>query len=333
MKKFIVFVVVVVVLVGGFVWYSTDVPGTSAAAALPPLTDEEEDLRDELQAHVTRLSRDIGVRSNSDPSRVASGFMYVEDELRRTGLQIRREAIQAGGKSGVNLVAELPGTTMAKEIVLVGAHIDSPRASPGADSNASGVAVAIELAQRLASVSSERTLRFVFFSLTQPPFAGTDGQGARQHAAACKEKNEAIVAAFLLEGLGTFSDQPGSQSVPFPFTFSFPGTGNFVAFVGDLATRDFLRQTVAEFRAVSRMPSEGCALPALFPGFSSSDAGAVARAGYPAVLVTGTGTSRNPDFGKPSDTHDRLDYARMARVTSGLQVVVAKFASGRVAAL
>ncbi|MBI5363396.1 MAG: M28 family peptidase [Planctomycetes bacterium] len=332
MKNFIVFVLFVLALVAGFTWYLTDVPGTKTVGALPALDSEEEDLKGELQQHVVGLARDIGARSNSDPSRIASAIGHVEDALRRTGLQITREPIQAAGKSGMNLIADLRGSSKPNEIVLVGAHLDSPRGSPGADCDASGVAVAIELAQRLSSASSERTLRFAFFSLSEAPFAGTDGQGAFQHAKKCAEKQEKIVAALMLEGLGSFSDQPGSQSAPFPFSFSFPDKGDFVAFVSDVYSRDLLRRSIAEFRVRARMPSEGCAVPGVYPGFSGTDAAAFSRGGFPAVLVTDTGSLRYSEYGKPSDTHDRLDYARMARVAAGLQSLVASLASGRAAA-
>lgn len=332
MKKFIVFVLFVLVFGAGFIWYLTDVPGTKSVGALPALGSEEEDLKGELQQHVVSLARDIGSRSNSDPSRVAAAVAYVEDALRRTGLQITREPIQAGGKSGMNLIADLRGSSKPNEIVLVGAHVDSPRASPGADCDASGVAVAIELAQRMSSSASERTLRFAFFSLSEAPFAGTDGQGAFQHAKKCAEKQEKVVAALMLEGLGAFSDNAGSQTVPFPFSFSFPGKGDFVAFVSDVSSRDLLRRSIGKFRVGCRMPSEGCAVPGIYPGFSGTDAAAFSRGGFPAVLVTDTGSLRNPEYGRPTDTHDRLDYTRMARVAAGLQSLVGKLASGRVAA-
>jgi len=322
-KGFIGFIVFVVAISAGFVWYLTDVPGTKSIGAPTALTSEEEDLRDVLQSHVVKLSRDIGSRSNSDPSRLAQAAGYVEDSLRRTGLELRRETIEASGRSALNLIADLRGTTKPGEIVLVGTHFDTPRNSPGADCNATGVAVAIELAKRLSSNGSERTLRFAFFSLSESPFAGTDGQGAFQHAKKCAEKQEKIVAAIMLEGLGSYSDVEGSQSVPFPFGFSYPSKGNFVAFLSDVNSRDLLRQVVARFRASSRMPSEGCALPGLFPGFSGTDAAAFSRGGFPAVLVTDTGIERNPEYGRPSDTHDRLDYGRMARAALGIEATVA----------
>lgn len=328
-KGFIGFVLLLLALCAGFVWYLTDVPGTKAIGGPAAPTSEEEDLRDALKDHVVHLSRDIGSRSNSDPSRIASAAAYVEDALRRTGLEIRRETIEASGRSGLNLIAEQRGASRPSEIVLVGSHLDSPRNSPGADCNASGVAAAIELAKRLSSNSSERTLRFAFFTFSESPFAGTDGQGAYQHAKKCAEKQEQIVAAILLEGLGSFSDAAGSQSVPFPYTAAYPDKGDFVAFLSDIASRDLLRDVVGRFRASSRMPSEGCAIPGMYPGFSGTDAAAISRAGFPAVLVTDTGIERNPEYGRPSDTHDRLDYERMARATLGVETIVAGFASAR----
>lgn len=68
--------------------------------------------------------------------------------------------------TGHNVVAELPGTTRADEIYIVGAHYDSyafnPPA-PGADDNASGVAAVLTIAGVLAPWPSEATIRFIAF--------------------------------------------------------------------------------------------------------------------------------------------------------------------------
>lgn len=327
MKKLIVFVVVVVALFSGVVWYLSDVPGTPGTTT-PPLTSDEEDAADQLKAHVVALSRDVGSRSNSDPSRLATALEYIESSLRRTGLELKRQNFEANGRAVSMIFAESKGTSKPNEIVVVGTHYDTPRGSPGADDNASGVAVAIELAKRVAVTGSERTMRFAFFGLSEAPFAGTDAQGAHQYAKACLEKKEKVVAAVMLEGLGFFSDKPGSQSTPFPFMFSYPDRGDFVAFLADTSSRDLLQQTIGAFRATRRLPSQGCTLPFFYPGFGGSDAVAFSQAGVPAVLVTDTGSLRNPEYGKPTDTHDRLDYARMARVLGGLASVVGGLGRG-----
>ena len=65
-----------------------------------------------------------------------------------------------------NVVADLPGGALAKEIVLLGAHYDSWDFAQGADDDGSGVAAVLEVARVLKSLGQtpRRTIRFAFFS-------------------------------------------------------------------------------------------------------------------------------------------------------------------------
>lgn len=62
-----------------------------------------------------------------------------------------------------NVVAELPGSDPASEIIYAGAHHDTQADSPGADDNATGVAGVLELARVLAPLPRRRTIRLVSF--------------------------------------------------------------------------------------------------------------------------------------------------------------------------
>jgi hypothetical protein len=64
-------------------------------------------------------------------------------------------------------------------------------------------------------------------------------------------------------------------------------------------------------------------LPAFVPGTAFSAHAAFLSAGFPAVAFSDTGSWRSARFGTASDTHDRLDYGRMARVVQGAARVVA----------
>jgi aminopeptidase YwaD len=69
-------------------------------------------------------------------------------------------------RSGTNIVAELPGSRPDAGTVIFGAHLDSVPAGPGANDNASGSAVVLELARALSQRSAaERPLtsRFILF--------------------------------------------------------------------------------------------------------------------------------------------------------------------------
>ncbi len=62
-----------------------------------------------------------------------------------------------------NVIGILPGRDPAAGILYVGAHHDTQAGCPGADDNASGVAVCLELARLLAPLRLRRTIQFISF--------------------------------------------------------------------------------------------------------------------------------------------------------------------------
>jgi len=69
-------------------------------------------------------------------------------------------------KNGYNLLAELPGTDLKDETVMIGAHIDSWHSSTGATDNADGSAVVLEAMRILKAVGAKprRTIRMALWS-------------------------------------------------------------------------------------------------------------------------------------------------------------------------
>jgi Zn-dependent M28 family amino/carboxypeptidase len=53
-----------------------------------------------------------------------------------------------------------------------------------------------------------------------------------------------------------------------------------------------------------------------------SDHGSFWSEGYPAIMVTDTALYRYPYYHSAQDTPDKVDYARLARVTAALAAVV-----------
>jgi Zn-dependent M28 family amino/carboxypeptidase len=215
-------------------------------------------------------------------------------------------------------VADAETTTL-----VIGAHYDSYRTAPGANDNGTGVAATLELARLLERWQGERTrVRFVLFVNEEPPYYRTDDMGSLHYARLLSERGEAISGMISLETLGAFSDQPGSQSYPPPFGLMFPSTADFIAIVGLTGSRGFLHEVVASFRRHTAFPSIGGVAPDLVPGIGWSDHWAFGRYGYPAIMVTDTALYRYPHYHRPSDTPDKIDYARLARITKGLERVL-----------
>ncbi len=303
-------------------------PGESFEGALPEPTEPERALAGALRGHVERLAGEIGERNTSRPEGLALARDYVAEQLGAAGLAVRALRFDAGGVQVENLIAEVRGGSHADEIVVVGAHYDSAEGCPAANDNATGVAALFELARTFAHQPLDRTLRFVAFTNEEPPHFQTETMGSLVYAKACKASGDRITAMLSLETMGYFDDHEGSQQYPFPFGLFYPSTGNFIAFVGGIGSRAQVARATEVFRETTRFPAEGAALPGSVPGVGWSDHWAFWQAGYPGVMVTDTAPFRYPHYHRATDTPDRVDYVRLARVVGGVREVVRDLGRG-----
>ncbi len=198
---------------------------------------------------------------------------------------------------------------------------------PGANDNSTGVSATLALARAFSGKKPSRTLRFVAFVNEEPPFFQTTQMGSMVYAKGCRARDEKVVAMLSLETIGYYSDEPDSQSYPFPLNFIYPSTGNFIAVVGNVKNGPLVRKLLGAFRRQAPFPSEGGALWGILPGVGWSDHWAFWREGFPAVMVTDTALYRYPAYHSRADTPEKIQYDRMARVVSGLQHVVAELAN------
>ncbi len=303
-------------------------PGKSYRGELPTRDGQLQHLSDELRRDVGHLAVDIGERNvRNRPQELAAAADWIEAEFRAAGFDVQRQEYQVAGVTCCNLQAERAGTTRADEIVVVGAHYDTAAGTPGANDNTSGVAATLALARRFSRLKTDRTLRFVAFVNEEPPYFQTEQMGSLVYARGCKERDENVVAMLSLETIGYYSDEPGSQKYPKPFSLLYPSEGNFIGFIGNTASVGLVRQAVATFRENEQFPSESAALPEIIPGIGFSDQWSFWQEGYPALMVTDTAMFRYPYYHTPEDTIDKMDFERMARVVRGLEKVVAELSS------
>jgi hypothetical protein len=305
-------------------WVFLRMPGRSYSGELPPPTQAEVELAHELRRHVEALATEIGERNAQRPEALEAAAEYVARELAKAGYAPRRHEYDAYGRTFANVEAELAG---GDEIVIIGAHYDSERGTPGADDNASGVAAMLALARVMHGRQVERTVRFVAFANEEQPHFQTQAMGSWRYAQRSRARGEDIVAMLSLESMGYYSDAPGSQHYPPPLSLAYPSRGNFIGFVGNVRSRKLTRRAVATFRDAVRFPSEGAALPEAVPGVGWSDHWAFWQEGYRAIMVTDTAPFRNPHYHRGTDTPDTLDYDRLARVVVGLEAVIAELAA------
>lgn len=285
--------------------------GSGQAGAAEPLAAR-------LHAHVARLAGEIGERNVWRPGALHAAADYIRGEWRRQGQTVTEQRYSAYGVASDNLEIALAGAADASEIILVGAHYDSVRGSPGANDNASGVAALLELGRMLKDAGLRRTVRLVAFVNEEPPFFYWGEMGSTVYAEAARRRGDDIRIMMSLEMLGAYSDQPGSQRYPPFLGWFYPERANFIAFVSDLGSRRVLRRAVAAFRAASAFPAESLAAPGFVPGVSWSDQLSFWHEGYAAIMVTDTAFYRYPHYHTAQDTPEKIDYARMAQVVEGL---------------
>ena len=302
-----------------------EMPGKSHCGELPPADDALRSLAAELRQDVTRLAVDIGERNlQNRPCELAQAADWIEAEFNAAGLAAGRQEYEVSGTVCSNLEAEIRGTRRPKEAVIVGAHYDTVPGTPGANDNTSGVAATLALARRFANRKGDRILRFVAFVNEEKPYAHTERMGSLVYVRRCRERGEGVTAMLSLETIGYYDDAPGSQKYPPPLGLFYPSAGNFIAFVGNLASRELVRKVVGTFRKVEPFPSEGGAFPAIVPRIGDSDHASFWHEGYPALMVTDTANFRYPHYHTPEDTIDKIDFDRLARVVRGLEKVVAE---------
>ena len=100
-----------------------------------------------------------------------------------------------------------------------------------------------------------------------------------------------------------------------------PDRGDFIAFVGMPGSRTLLHEAVA-FRRHTQFPSIGGIAPGFIPGIDWSDHWSFAQAGFPATMITDTAPFRYPHYHRLTDTPDKVDYERLARITKGFERVL-----------
>ena len=322
LKRLLVLLAVLAALLFYCWWTMIRMPLKSYSGELAALTEEQQVLRDELKAHVEKLAGTIGERNIFQPAALKSAVRYIESTFTNAGLTVSLQTFEANGETCHNIEVEIPGSVHPEEIVIIGAHYDSVLGAPGADDNATGTAAALALAKSPALQHPARTLRFVAFMNEEPPFFETEYMGSLVYAKRCRERNEKIVAMLSIESIGCYNSKSGSQKYPFPMGLFYPSRGDFFAIVGRSSDAVLVRRCIKTFRENAQFPSEGGALPGALPGVGWSDHWAFWQVGYPAIMLSDTATFRSPDYHLESDTVEKLDYGRMARVVDGLTPVI-----------
>ena len=284
---------------------------------------DKKQIETKLRLHVDRLSGLIGPRYLQKPKTITATIGYIEGQWANMGYASSRECYDALGDKATNIIVEQVGCRRPEEIILLGAHYDTVYSTPGADDNASAVAVLLEVGRLLREHQSDRTIRYVAFACEEPPYFNVDAMGSQHNARQSRLRGDKILGMLCLEMVGYYTDAANSQRVPplIPKWLRrfFPHRGNFLAAVGNMPSWKLCWRFRRGFKRGARsMPLFSICLPEKIREIRLSDNSSFWDQGYPALMLTDTSFLRNPNYHRASDTPDTLDYQRMTEVTLGV---------------
>jgi len=278
----------------------------------------------------TLVRRFAGERHpETSPGALERALEQVAEGLESAGCRVRWSPFRYRGRTRHNVVGRRDDDATGPA-VLIGAHVDTVPGTPGADDNASGLAVLLEVARLLSAETFTAPLEFVGFDLEEP--RGTEyAVGSDRYAGQARREGREYRACFILEMVGYTDATPGCQSVP-PLLFwkNVPKAGTFLAAVGDWQSRRLVDRYLRSARSAApelsvvgfRSPFRG----RLVPPTRLSDNCRFWDRGYPALMLTDTAFLRNPHYHGPGDRPETLDYRFMARVADATAAAVRSLA-------
>lgn len=273
-------------------------------------TQQQTDLKQRLHQHLIHLVRE------RDPYLATGGHFYVQEYIRQELAQwgtVESQEFLTRGNRHRNWVLRFSGTQARRSPIVIGAHYDGVPGSPGADDNATGVAVLLELARSFAATPCRHPVWLAAFDLEE-----TGLHGSRQFVADLNHQPLRLMLS--LEMLGYRDTTPGSQHYPAGLERFYPNRGDFLGLIGNWKTIPDMVNLCHRLRR-GGVPCQW--LPAgdrglFLPDTRRSDHAPFWDAGYRAILVTDTAHLRNPHYHRDSDRLETLDLDFLTAICQNL---------------
>jgi len=218
---------------------------------------------------------------------------YLIDLWKRLGFDLQAHDYSPEGR---NLFALLPSTIGSSEFVVVGAHYDTARNSPGANDDATGVAVVTAAAAEMGRLPARsRNIIFVLFDEEERGL-----RGSRAFAQKLKDENRVVHSVHTIDQMGWDADGDRTVELEIPFD-----------------------------GAVALYEKAAKALPVPVLLWTTTEAGsdhtAFRKLGFPAVGLTEEYRHQDttPHIHRPTDAAETVDFAYL-RSTTNLVVEVLK---------
>ncbi len=261
---------------------------------------------DQIRRQVQALQ---GVRHPvAAPAALARAADNIKTGFQSLGYDTTEHHFTEDGQEYRNIIGTKWGSRDRENRVVVLAHYDTEIDTPGANDNASGVAVLLELARSIAPLTFASSVVLAGVTLEEWNAASTDPRIARgsralaSHAAASAWDIKGVI---VLGGVA-FAGESVVQRKPPGVPVDVPKTGNFIAVVGNQRSAALVQGFVESIaRHQLALPCVPLVVPgngAALPDTRRSDHAPFWDLGHKAIMITDTADYRNPHHHQPSDT-------------------------------
>ncbi|MCB9232073.1 MAG: M28 family peptidase [Bacteroidia bacterium] len=272
-----------------------------------------------------------------DSQQVVNDLLQLEGIRHRTGnlphLEETKDSLEArlaardlhpyrqGGTFGSyqteNVIGLASGTRFPRKTWMISGHFDSVAISPGADDNGSAVVTVLEAIRIISKYQTKHSVRYFFFDIEEAGLIGS-----KQYLASGVPPWEEMQGLLNMDGIGYYSNQPGSQSLPTGFNILFPtqtsqiqadsSRGNFINSIVNTASSQLDSIFVAlaatyqpALKVISlETPGTGTATQDL----RRSDHAPFWDEGVPAIFLSDGANFRNPNYHTSHDSVSTLDF-------------------------
>jgi Zn-dependent M28 family amino/carboxypeptidase len=179
------------------------------------------EIQNQQKVFVSNFIKAVPSRGTRKQRRHAAAFLI--KELEEAGLPVERHSYEYPNIHflldifvppfrGQNIILPIAATRPSDKYIVVGAHYDSVLNSPGADDNASGVAILISLAQALSTLEV-RDVNFliVFFDHEEDGSAGS-----KAYLRDLQKEGKSIISMHNIDMIGWDNDKDKTIDAEFP---------------------------------------------------------------------------------------------------------------------
>ena len=247
----------------------------------------------------TEIRPGVKIANRTTPENKVEARTYLVGLLKQFGLESKRQAYSAEGE---NIYAMLLCGRPSAELIVIGAHYDSARNSPGANDDATGVAAVAAVAEQLVRVKRRtRDVAIVFFDEEERGL-----RGSRAFAQWLKDEKRNVHSVHTIDQMGW--DQDGDRAIELELPYE--------------GARELYAAGAAALKMTIQMHVTTEA---------GSDHSAFRRLGFKAVGLTEEYRNKDttPFIHRPGDTANTVDFAYLASTTRLFEKVIETLATSR----